>query len=350
MNRRLPKRYSDIIPQPLPSLPRMRGAHLVPITPPSSIPAPNPSPSSQPSVNARETIRAPQNSFGLVREYVSKVLPCHDPEAFVDIQNLFDEPNSSAIPSSQSLRSETSFFPYPNESSFLLDDWYWNHGSQKSRGNFNKLLHIIGHPDFRPEDVRRTNWSKIDAKLAGNPFDGTGSATEEHEGWITEDAGWHRTPISISVPFHSRTKAPGPKEYYVGDLYHRPLVDVIREKLTNPSDVRHFHYEPYELLWNPTSTSKGVRVHGELYTSPAFLDADRELQASPAEPGCNLPRVVVALMFWSDVTHLTSFGTAKLWPCYLYFGNESKYRRCKPSYNLCNHVAYFQKVSFISFA
>jgi hypothetical protein len=86
-------------------------------------------------------------------------------------------------------------------------------------------------------------------------------------------------------------------------------------------------------------------VHGELYMSPAYLEAQREIQEYPGEPGCDLPRVVVALMFWSDATHLTSFGNAKLWPLYLFFGNESKYRRCKPSCHLCEHVAYFQTVS-----
>jgi hypothetical protein len=49
-------------------------------------------------------------------------------------------------------------------------------------------------------------------------------------------------------------------------------------------------------------------------------------------------------MFWSDATQLTSFGNAKLWPLYMYFGNESKYCRCKPTNHLCEHVAYFQTV------
>ena len=90
-----------------------------------------------------------------------------------------------------------------------------------------------------------------------------------------------------------------------------------------------------------------MRVHGELYSSPVFLEAHCALQASPKEPGCDLPHVVVAIMLWSDVTHLTTFGTAKLWPCYMYFGNESKYNRCKPSRHLCNHIAYFQSVSLL---
>jgi hypothetical protein len=135
------------------------------------------------------------------------------------------------------------------------------------------------------------------------------------------------------------------EKYTVGDLYPQSLVSVIREKLANPHDDSHFHYEPFELFWTPPNADQDTHIHGELYTSPAFLDAHRELQESPGEPGCNLPTFIVAMMFWSDATHLTSFGSAKLHPCYLYFGNESKYCWCRPSCNLCNHVAYFQAVS-----
>ena len=140
-------------------------------------------------------------------------------------------------------------------------------------------------------------------------------------------------------------KHPGNETKLVADLYHRPLVSVIQEKLRNPADDAGFHYEPYDLFWKPTDVSDEVRVHRELYTSAAFMDAHRALQESPGEPGCDLPRVVVALMFWSDATHLTSFGNAKIWPSYLYFGNESKDRRRRPQSNLANHIAYFQSVS-----
>jgi hypothetical protein len=121
-------------------------------------------------------------------------------------------------------------------------------------------------------------------------------------------------------------------------------VSVIREKLANVHDDEHFHYEPYELRWQPSHLPQEVNIQGELYTSPAFMQAHRELQSSPGEAGCDLPRVVAALMFWSDATQLTTFGNAKLWPVYMYFGNESKYRRCRPSCHLGNHVAYFHKV------
>jgi hypothetical protein len=57
-----------------------------------------------------------------------------------------------------------------------------------------------------------------------------------------------------------------------------------------------------------------------------------------------MPRYVVGLMFASDATMLASFGDAKLWPLYMFFANDSKYRRSKTSLQLGEEVAYFEKV------
>jgi len=344
LNRLLPMRFRDIVPQPLPLLPPVSPVPInddvIPQTPSSHNSNGLLSANHSPGPHIRQIFQTPRNIFGLFRRYFSEKVPTHDPEEHKDIFDLSDEPIISTSPRFADNRNH--FDPFPNKSSFRLADWHWNHGVQKSRESFNQLLNIIGDPEFRPEDVRQTNWTKIDSKLAANHFDG--SEDEEEAEWMDKDVGWSRTPITISVPFHHRTKHPGPQDYRVGDLYHRSLVSVIREKLAKPHDDRQFHYEPFELYWHPNNLCAEERVHGELYTSSAFLDAHRELQESPGEPGCNLPRVVVAMMFYSDGTHLTSFGNAKLWPSYLFFGNELKYRRCKPSCHLCNHVAYFQAV------
>ncbi len=112
-----------------------------------------------------------------------------------------------------------------------------------------------------------------------------------------------------------------------------------------------FNYSPYMLLWQPPRTREGLpplqQVYGEAYTSKAFRDADEELQQSPHEPGCNLPRAVIALMPWSDSTHLVEYGNASLWPIYLQFGNQSKYDRGRPNSNACHHVAYIPKVRIL---
>ena len=295
--------------------------------------------------------KTPRNLFGLSRRFYSTDPPSHDPDELTDLEDLSDfcdgqDPQPPIQESSDAgapppvQNTQELFYPYPNRSSFRLGDWYWNHGVQKSQQSFQELLNIVGDTDFSPGDIRETKWSKVDGILAKNDFD----EDEDQGEWLDEDAGWKRTPVSIMVPFHRRTQNPGPRSQIVVDLYHRSIVSVIREKLANRLDVQNFHYEPYDLFWKPNEATDEVRVHGELYTSAVFRDAHRELQESPGEPDCSLPRVVVGLMFWSDATHLTSFGNAKLWPCYMYFGNESKYRRCKPSCNLCSHIAYFQSV------
>ena len=100
----------------------------------------------------------------------------------------------------------------------------------------------------------------------------------------------------------------------------------------------HLHFKPYELFWQPYEDAQPVRVHGKLFTSDAFIQAHCELQDSPGELECDLPRVVLGLMFASDSTQLMSFSTAKLWPVYAMIGNESKDWRSKPSCHVFEHV------------
>jgi hypothetical protein len=250
-------------------------------------------------------------------------------------------------PDSSSGLPVDSYYPYPTLSSFLLGEWYWTDGVKKSQSSFNNLLKIIGHPDFRPEDVAGANWQRINAQLVDGERHIGLSNTDCEDGWEDElvDRHWIKSPIKIKVPFHKRTLHPGQEELEAGNLYHRKLVSVIREKISGPSGLSHLHLEPYELYWQPDEASEPVRVHGELYSSDSFINAHHELQGSPGEPGCQLPRVVVGLMFASDATNLTAFSDAKLWPVYLAIGNESKYRRSKPSCQAFEHIAYFETVS-----
>lgn len=342
LNRQLPKRYRDDLPQPLTSLPPVephRSLSAETLQTSSQDPTASTSLSKQPIL---KVIRTACNFFGLSRRYFSDRVPSHDPEEILALNDRSDTRSGvhDSPLSGQMNPTAAIFYPYPNENSLLLGEWYWNHGHQKSQHSFKELLDIVGNPQFRPEDVHNTDWKKIDGTLAQSDFEGEGAE------WLDDNAGWLKTPITLSVPFHSRAKTPGVHDFFVGDFYHRSLTAVIREKLTNPNDHANFHYDPFELIWNfnPGSEEPDVRVHCELYNSPAFLDAHRELQESPREPGCDLPRVVIGMMLASDVTHLTSFGTAKLWPGYLFFGNDSKYRRCKPSCHLCSHIAYFHAV------
>ncbi len=234
------------------------------------------------------------------------------------------------------------YWPYPNKNAFLLGEWYWNGGLHKSKEGFRNLVDIICDQSFISADIRDVPWESVNKHL--------GESTESGDSWFDQpDAGWKETTIILPIPFPQSALDSGLHPYTFPPFRHRSIVSVLKEKMASTHDFPHFHLEPYELRWQRKVEQVGpnpepIRVHGELYTSPAFLEAHEEIQALPAEPGCSLPRVLIGLMFGSDSTHLTSFGNASLWPCYMYFGNESKYRRCKPNCNLCNHMAYFHKV------
>lgn len=283
------------------------------------------------SLSRPQVICTAKNIFSLYRQYMTAIPPAHDPEEGMNLDDLSNIPPSKQAGDGISCHP---FGPYPNFNSFRIGDWYWGQ-TQKSQEDFRALVNIIGDIEFQSSDVRHTRWDYINKQLAG----------DSAAGWMDEEfrnADWTCSEFSITVPFHRRTQSPGPQTYQINGFYHWKLVSVIRERLVNNSQ---FHFDPYELHWQVGENSPPVRVYGEIYTAAAFLRAHRELQDSPPVPGCDLPRVVTALMFWSDATHLASFGDAMLWPLYMFFGNESKYRRCKPSQQLCSHVAYFQKVS-----
>ncbi|KAF8834367.1 hypothetical protein BDN67DRAFT_915107, partial [Paxillus ammoniavirescens] len=259
------------------------------------------------------------NNFGLFRLYQAESLPTHDPDDPSDIECSPGTGIHSSSENGQS-HSDNPLYPYPNASSLRLGDWYWCQGSRKSKRGFKQLLDIISSPDFHPDDVRSMNWKKIDQILGSNTFDS--DATKEDG---SNEEGWKRKLIMIAIPFHSRCQQPGPKEYTLPGFHYHSLTSVIRETLSDPTQDRIFHYEPYELRWQPPHREHNIRVYGELFTSNAFIEAHQKLQDSPLEPGCDLPHVVAGMMFWSDATQLSSFGSATLWPLYLYFGNQSKY-------------------------
>ncbi|KAG0702400.1 hypothetical protein DFH29DRAFT_999350 [Suillus ampliporus] len=254
-NRQLPKRFRDVLPQPPPTVPLEVCERLAESA--GSLVASEERPDSP----VCAVFRTPQNIFGLVRQYFSSKVPSHDPEEYVTIADLSfiprnpqadEEPHAHAASISNS-----QYHPYPNRSSFELSDWYWNQGLQKSRGDYAKLLEILGGNTFSATDVTSTSWKKINVQLGTNKYD-----EGDGEEWEDEDTGWKRTAVAIDVPFSGTTDIPGPWRYETAHLYHRSLVNVLREKLANPRDDKLFHYEPYQLRWAPSHLDDEVSIYG----------------------------------------------------------------------------------------
>ncbi|KAI0073432.1 hypothetical protein K474DRAFT_1603363 [Panus rudis PR-1116 ss-1] len=233
-------------------------------------------------------------------------------------------------------QSTDSRFPpdvtFRNPSIRLLMEWTWGRSPTKSQEEINSLVHdVLRHRDFKISDLDdfdvRRETARLDAMLA------------------EKDDGWKESTIEIKVPDgkpHKDINDPPVPVFHVPGLQHRSIVEVIKSawSCATSSD---YHYTPFRQYWSREDGST-ERVHDELYASEAFNSAYEDLQRQPAEEGCTLERVVCGLMFWSDSTHLASFGNASLWPLYMYFGNQSKYTRCKPSSSACHHIAYIPKL------
>src|SRR5271155_2003838 len=111
------------------------------------------------SLTDRKVLKSGHNGFGLFRQYFTARFPDHDPGEHITHNDLIESSNPS-LPVDR-------YNPYPNLSSFLIGEWYWNGGEKKSQASFEQLMKIVGHPEFRPEDVAGNNWRLIDAQLSG---------------------------------------------------------------------------------------------------------------------------------------------------------------------------------------
>jgi hypothetical protein len=129
----------------------------------------------------------------------------------------------------------------------------------------------------------------------------------------------------------------------VYDVRTRSLTQTMLETIQDGNSTELTWYAHREVWQPPYRDTPPERVWGELYTSDAFLNAERDL--INAHPDSAHPCVIAAFMVWSDSTHLAQFGQAKAWPIYAYFGNQSKYTRCKPSTRSAQVVGYVPPVS-----
>jgi hypothetical protein len=297
-------------------------------------------------------IKTSCNSFGLYREYPD--IPTHNPDNTLCLLNLVDSSppiNEMELSTSVSTplshqdpisSSSSSFFPFKNSTIFGMMSWMWTGSSMKSIGEMKKLVDFLKSDDFKKDDLAtfdiHSETTKFDNYLerpaSDNPQDG-----------------WRESEVIIQVPdgkIHSKDSIP---TFKVPGLHHRSLVDVIKTIYSDVASTS-FHYMPFKSFWKDPSTPESVpqRVHDELYSSDAMIEAHMKLQQQPPEPGCTLERVVASLMLWSDSTHLANFGTASLWPLYLFSGNQSKYVRGKPNTASCHHVAYIPKVRTIGYS
>ena len=325
---RLPARYQDLLPDG--PAPVQTTNSLPPVAPGSTV---------LPRVilHVRDWMRTDVNRFGLLHEYPDR--PSYDPDSTVHFEDLSDyykvrtpqnQPDSPPKPS----HHPPPPWPFKNMSTYLLMEWMMTGSNLKSVGEVNRLVtDVIHSKDFNIDELATFNTlqelHRLDSSEtadAKNPFVGDG---------------WTEHKVEISIP--NGEKNSSGSTFLIPGLHRRSLSAVLKAALSDVTSLK-FHFSPFKRFWRSPSGSE-ERCYDEAYTSDAWLRCHDELQLQPNEPGCKLEKVVLGLMFWSDSTHLTNFGTAKVWPLYMYIGNLSKYFRNKLSSGACHHVAYIPSAS-----
>ncbi|GLB33254.1 hypothetical protein LshimejAT787_0101380 [Lyophyllum shimeji] len=342
--RTFPAAYKDYLPSLPTSLPHM--PRPIPRNPPQPREStPEPSPEPEPAIKT-STFETEPNEFGLYRVYTT--YPANDPEESLCLDDMCDDPGISVARDTLNERTGLSgfgsrvttagkdfFAPFLNATVYRLMNWFYSGSNMKSLAELDALVDVIRAPDFDPEDLQGFSAARELARLDNDFVDQS----------FHPDDGWRESSVKIRLPAEkvkhaSEQDAP---EFEVKGVYHRSLLDVIRTACTEPV-ARAFHWIPFRLFWKPSPDEPSQRVITEVYNSDAFITEHEKIQAQPRDPGCNLETAIIAILLWSDSTHLANFGTASLWPIYLFFGNQSKYSRSKPTSFAAHHLAYLPKI------
>jgi hypothetical protein len=273
-----------------------------------------------------------RNGFGLWREYPHG-RPSYDPDTIATTDDLSDRPAPPELDIPEPELEEVD--PTTNHSLDLLMGWQNNNNKSKSEGELDKLVHeVLHHPQFDPKEIPED----FNAQRESKRMDEAAASVEASP---FQD-GFTEASVEIEIP--SGVARSPPVKFQVPGLHYRPLLSVIKAAFSAPLATR-FHLFPFELYHK--IADKTTRVFEDIYNSDVFLQEHKKIQDLPLPPGeedGGLERVIAALMFWSDSTHLANFGNAKLWPIYLLFGNLSKYIRAQPTSGACNHIAYIPSV------
>ncbi|EJD40078.1 hypothetical protein AURDEDRAFT_170852 [Auricularia subglabra TFB-10046 SS5] len=322
--RRRPRIIRDVLPE-----------QLEPVEPEAVEREPSPASVSPAGLTgpAPRKIGTRPNKFGLWKEY--QYPPSVDPEDLADSADclapkLRPSPSNSLQPTNRISNVVTS------KSHQLLLQWHTSGSGKKSLQDTTHLVEdVLRDPEFDLADFRDNSWKRT--------FSTVGESVEgDNDGWTAES-------VTIDVPIMRRFRhlhdGAHSMGYILHGFQHRRLCPLIRYILECEESSAAWTFDPYRLFVT-REDGQVERVYGEVYCSDAMIEEHAKIQEKviPEDQGGALPRCVIALMFGSDATHLAQFGTSSIWPGYMMFGNESKYRRARPSANAVHQICYFERL------
>ena len=286
------------------------------------------------------------------------------PDKLVTLRNLInmlpesEPPDPTSIPPiAQPTKPPPSpHDPFPNPTIFRLMNWALDGSNLKSEHEIDRLVKdVLLADDFDISHLDGFRFGKEAARLDSYSHGYSSPEADDSETNIEStpttpasgsiSSAWLETTVKIKVPPEdtnfSIAEEDAP-EFEVHGVFYRPLLSIINDAFKSRASDE-FHFTPYHEFWMGGHDSQIERLIGELYTADGWLEVHKKIQQALDDSGSN-EVVIIPMMFWSDSTHLATFGNASLWPIYLYFGGQSKYDRGKPSSHASHHVAYIPSV------
>ena len=274
------------------------------------------------------------NHFGVYRKYTFGPPTINPDESFTlssvsDSNSIARDPSDfSSSPSwwssfgsttLEAVENNDHFAPFLNQSTFLLMSWYYNGTSTKSYADVDKLIHnVIRHEGFEASNFGASFSTAREAERMDKNQSSKSSAKSNKTGPLPfkPEDGWIQASVSIPVPcdgfiFKSEDDAP---QFVVNGIWYRQPLEVIKLAFTEPAAEK-FHITPFKEYWRPSKDEPEERMYSETFTADIFNEEYETLNATSREgPNSQLEAFIAGIMFYSDTTHLTSFGTACLYP------------------------------------
>lgn len=239
--------------------------------------------------------------------------------------------------------------PCDNETSFSLAEWFNNASNGKSLDDFDALLKVVKSDSFKLEDVKPLTARGLMKKL--DDYTAT-------SGIFSARDGWRNASVDIPLPkpgtkYASEADAP---RFKVHGLHFRKLLEVLVGEVQDRRFASKRNWIPFETYWLPpadpaappgTPRVPPIRVFSDTFDTDEMNRLEAELKRRPRNPDDppDLEYSILPVCIWSDATCLATFGSASLWPIYLYVANINKYIRGKPTEFVAQHLAYLPSVS-----
>jgi len=258
----LPKRYRDIIPEP-----------LIPVEPPPDAPEDGmESMAEDNDLHQNASLSAPSDednptwpktdpdAFDLFRQY-QNTFPTYDPENMTyfsqfcdaptfdhgDSELVDEQPWYSGLGTFLGAANHQYFTPFLNATTYRLMSWFYNSSSTKSLGDLDRLVNdVILADDFNRDELQEFSAAHEVKHMDKGQADPLGSIH------FSAADGWHETSLEISIPcekvkFASEDDAP---RFRVEGLHYRKFTEVVKSAYGEVS-AKSFHTRPFKLFWQP---------------------------------------------------------------------------------------------------